>query len=134
MATITKKAGRVLPIFKGDYSPTVQCNPMDVFNYYDESWVCKKDCMGIEPSIENSEYWQPFGTGVHSKENAKTAKLYADEAKKYRDEASAITNIDIAATDKHGISKPDGSTIVINEEGVLSIPTISIDFINSLFS
>ena len=134
MATITKKAGRVLPIFKGDYSPTVQCNPMDVFNYYDESWVCKKDCMGIEPNIENSEYWQPFGTGIHSKKNAELAKSYADEAKKYRDEAQSVSNIDVATNEKLGNSKPDGESISIDVDGSLSVKAISEEFIRSLFA
>ena len=73
-------AGRVLILPKGDYDASVTYEFLDLVNHKSSSWLAKKSSQGIEPSDENSEFWQKFGSSV----------------------------------------TPDGVTIVIGENGVIS--------------
>ena len=83
-------AGRILMLLKGDWNYTTQYYMLDKVNHNNFSWVCKKDCIDIEPSDENVEYWQKDGSVVS-----------------------------MATTEIVGIVKPDGETITIDEDGTL---------------
>ena len=53
-----KVAGRILIMPKGTYDESVTYEMLDLVNHNGSSWLAKKTCVGIEPSIENDEYWQ----------------------------------------------------------------------------
>lgn len=55
-----------------------------------------------------------------SANSASAAKVSEDNARQYAQQASSIANIDVATVSRNGISRPDGSTIGINQFGVLS--------------
>ena len=55
-----------------------------------------------------------------SANSASAAKTSEDNARQYAEQASAIANIDVATVSRNGISRPDGSSIGINQFGVLS--------------
>ena len=50
-------AGRILLIPKGDWVNDTTYEMLDWVRHNETSWVCKKNCTGIEPSEENSENW-----------------------------------------------------------------------------
>lgn len=51
-------AGRILIIPKGDYDAETQYEMLDLVKHNGTSWLAKKESTGIEPTNENSEYWQ----------------------------------------------------------------------------
>ena len=51
-------AGRILSMPKGDYDSTATYEMLDLVKHNGTSWIAKKESIGIEPTIENSEYWQ----------------------------------------------------------------------------
>ena len=51
-------AGRILIMPKGDYDANSAYEKLDLVRHKGTSWIAKKDVTGIEPSAENSEYWQ----------------------------------------------------------------------------
>lgn len=55
-----------------------------------------------------------------SANSASAAKTSEDNARQYAAQASAVANIDVATVSKNGISRPDGTSIGINQFGVLS--------------
>lgn len=52
-------AGRILIMPRGAYSSTTVYAPLDLVLHNGESWLCKKDSRGVEPS-DNNEYWYRF--------------------------------------------------------------------------
>ena len=51
-------AGRILIIPKGDYDANSTYDNLDLVNHNGMSWLAKKTTKGIEPTEENTEYWQ----------------------------------------------------------------------------
>jgi hypothetical protein len=51
-------AGRILIIPKGDYDSTQTYEMLDLVKHNGTSWLAKKESTGIEPTVENAEYWQ----------------------------------------------------------------------------
>ena len=51
-------AGRILIMPKGDYDSTITYEMLDLVKHNGTSWLAKKESTGIEPTIENAEYWQ----------------------------------------------------------------------------
>jgi hypothetical protein len=51
-------AGRILIIPKGDYDFTATYEMLDLVKHNGTSWLAKKESTGIEPTVENAEYWQ----------------------------------------------------------------------------
>ena len=50
-------AGRILIMPKGAYDENETYEMLDLVNHNGVSWLAKKTCVGIEPSMEASEYW-----------------------------------------------------------------------------
>lgn len=50
-------AGRVLIIPKGEYVGTVSYRPLDLVSFNGGAWLCRQNCIAIEPSETASEYW-----------------------------------------------------------------------------
>lgn len=65
-----------------------------------------------------------------SANSASAAKTSEDNARQYAEQASAVANIDVATVSRNGISRPDGSSIAINQFGVLSAVGLT-DHINT---
>ena len=53
-----RTAGRILIMPKGDWSGEKEYEMLDLVFHNGTSWLAKKDSIGIEPSVENEEYWQ----------------------------------------------------------------------------
>ena len=51
-------AGRILIMPKGDYNAETEYEMLDLVKHNGTSWLAKKESIGIEPSNDNSEYWQ----------------------------------------------------------------------------
>lgn len=51
-------AGRILILPKGEYNSSTTYEMLDLVKHNGKSWLAKKTSVGIEPSTENSEYWQ----------------------------------------------------------------------------
>ena len=51
--------------------------------------------------------------------SASEAEQYRTEAKQYRDEAVAVAGVEFATTEKAGLVKPDGETILIDPDGTI---------------
>lgn len=51
-------AGRILILPKGDYDSTQTYEMLDLVKHNGTSWLAKKESTGIEPTVENAEYWQ----------------------------------------------------------------------------
>ena len=60
-------AGRVLLIPKGDWNANTTYTGLDWVRHNGAAWVCKNTCTNIEPTLENTNYWQMMardGDGV----------------------------------------------------------------------
>lgn len=108
-------AGRVGFVYKFDYDPTVQYEELDVVKFGMSLWTPKKETIGNQPpdqsqegqeEVEENEFWIMFLPGA----------LGSDYVKK--------TDIAIAPTEtepgKAGVVIPDGKTIQIDKNGMLS--------------
>ena len=51
-------AGRILIMPKGEYDSSITYEMLDLVKYNGTSWLAKKESVGIEPTNNNSEYWQ----------------------------------------------------------------------------
>lgn len=51
-------AGRILIIPRGDWNDASTYEMLDLVRHNGTSWLAKKEVVGIEPTIENNEYWQ----------------------------------------------------------------------------
>ena len=51
-------AGRILIMPKGDWNAEAEYGMLDLVKHNGTSWLAKKESIGIEPSNDNSEYWQ----------------------------------------------------------------------------
>lgn len=50
-------AGRILIMPKGDYNAETEYEMLDLVGHNGKVWLAKKTVVGIEPSINTSEYW-----------------------------------------------------------------------------
>ena len=50
-------AGRILIMPRGRYESTTSYAPLDMVLHNGNSWLCKQNATGVEPSDDNSEYW-----------------------------------------------------------------------------
>ena len=50
-------AGRILIMPKGKYNAETEYEMLDLVEHNNRAWIAKKDCVGIEPSDANKEYW-----------------------------------------------------------------------------
>lgn len=84
-------AGRVLIIPKGAWSNLETYEMLDLVSLDGVSYIGRKQSVGVNPSTDTQmQYWQPFGTAA-----------------------------EIATTEQAGLVMPDGSTITIDENGLI---------------
>ena len=55
---MSASAGRVLLIPKGEWNSTTEYSNLDIVHHNTSTWVCKKTCIGVEPSDAQTSYWQ----------------------------------------------------------------------------
>ena len=87
-------AGRIGFVLKGDYNPATTYEMLDVVHYGHNSYAAKQTTTGNLPT--NTTYWQPITDGEF------------------------ITATDYATASTAGLVKPDGSTMVVGSNGVIS--------------
>lgn len=97
--------GRVGLIPKGPWNVSTQYEVLDVVYYNNATYIAKKSTTGNVPS-NNSEFWQ-FACSMPPGDNF----IYTDSK---------------ATSSQLGIVKPDGTTITVNENGVLSVPQATV--------
>lgn len=86
-------AGRVLIIPKGTWSNLATYEMLDLVTAGDIAYIAKQASVGQDPTQDTSmTYWQPFGTAAK-----------------------------IATTSEPGLVMPDGTTITIDNTGLISI-------------
>lgn len=91
-----KIAGRVAMVPKEYYIHGREYKRLDTVRYQGGVYVAKKDNVNQDPTVDgDNEFWM-FMVGTAS--------------------------VDLATNEKPGISKPDGETINIDEEGTLTVP------------
>lgn len=84
-------AGRVLIIPKGAWSSLETYEMLDLVSLDGVSYIGRKQSVGVNPSTDaQMQYWQPFGTAA-----------------------------EIATTEQAGLVMPDGTTITIDENGLI---------------
>ena len=84
-------AGRVLIIPRGAWSNLETYEMLDIVSLDGVSYIGRKQSVGVNPSTDTQmQYWQPFGTAA-----------------------------EIATTEKAGLVMPDGTTITIDEDGLI---------------
>lgn len=54
----TQNLGRVGIVLKGTWGEQIEYTKLDLVSYDGNSWVAKKTSTGVEPTTENSEFWQ----------------------------------------------------------------------------
>lgn len=110
-----KKIGRVKYITKGQYDPTVTYTEMEVVLYEGSLWEPKKETTGNPPpdhqrnedgTPAENEFWQLFLPGA-----------LGDDYVKKTDLSKAPTE---TTAGKPGINFPDGKTIQVDENGMLT--------------
>ena len=92
-------AGRVGFLFKGNYDSQALYDFLDVVYYNGSSYVAKKNTIGNDPN-RNNEFWHIFAEGA--------------------DKGDFVLKSDFATIEEVGIVKPDGTTIIVSEDGTIS--------------
>ena len=85
-------AGRILIIAKGAWDSLTSYEQLDLVTRNDTAYLARQGSVGVDPATDTAmTYWQPFGTAVK-----------------------------IATTSVPGIVMPDGTTITIDETGLIT--------------
>ena len=119
--------GKIAPVFKSNYSQDTEYKKLDVVLYSMSLWLALQDTTGNAPPeitedtdftqpVKN-DYWQLYVPG---------AQIVGGNYVKVTDIAQAPTK---TSQGKLGISKPDGKTITIDEDGTMH--GASLDFIGT---
>ena len=105
--------GRILPIFKGEYSNSIKYNKLDIVLYNGNSFVSKIDNnIGIIPTDNN--YWQLVATGINDVDATIEISEVGTEAnvEASLDETTRelVFDFTIPATDGTGVLEVDGKS------------------------
>ena len=85
-------AGRILILAKGPWDNLTHYEMLDLVTYDNIAYIARQDSVGVNPSTDTSyTYWQPFGSAAQ-----------------------------IATTTTPGIVMPDGTTITVDNTGLIS--------------
>jgi hypothetical protein len=85
-------AGRILIIAKGAWDSLTSYEQLDLVTRNDTAYLARQGSVGVDPATDTAmTYWQPFGTAVK-----------------------------VATTSVPGIVMPDGTTITIDETGLIT--------------
>ena len=118
-------AGRVLLIPKGDWNANTTYTGLDWVRHNGAAWVCKNTCTNIEPTLENTNYWQLISkdgdsvTADTAMSNTSTNAVQNKVIKSYVD--NSIAGIDAilkySTKDEYDAAVandeiPDGATVI----------------------
>lgn len=85
-------AGRILILAKGPWDSLTHYDMLDLVTYDNIAYLARQESVGVNPSTDTSyTYWQPFGSAAQ-----------------------------IATTTTPGIVMPDGTTITVDNTGLIS--------------
>lgn len=113
-------AGRILILPQGDWNNTTMYNMLDLVSYNGITWLCKRQCVGITPSVEQAEYWQQFGSAAPIASTSVAGLVMPDGTTITIDSTTGAIAVPIAKTNGVGLVKPDGTSITIDANGVIS--------------
>ena len=97
-------AGRVLLMPKGEWNSTTTYTNLDIVHHGTQTWVCKKNCVGVEPSDSQTDYWQGMAKDATEQTATETTNglMSADDKTKLdgiTEGAEANVQSDWSATD-----------------------------------
>lgn len=113
-------AGRILILPQGDWNNSTMYNMLDLVSYNGITWLCKRQCVGITPSVEQAEYWQQFGSAAPIASTSVAGLVMPDGTTITIDSTTGAIAVPIARTNGVGLVKPDGTSITIDANGVIS--------------
>ena len=94
-------AGQIAIDPQGEYDASVTYPRLSCVRYLNGVYLAKQETTGHAPAVEDdNEYWMFMVKNVSG--------------------ADYVTRTDYATTDSAGVVKPDGITLTINENGILS--------------
>ena len=118
-------AGRVLLIPKGDWNANTTYTGLDWVRHNGAAWVRKNTCTNIEPTLENTNYWQMMArdgdnitadtamsdTSTNAVQN-KVIKSYVDNSIAGIDSILKYSTKDEYDTAVANNEIPDGATVI----------------------
>lgn len=113
-------AGRILILPQGTWDNATMYNMLDLVAYNGISWLCKRQCVGITPSVTATEYWQQFGSSAPIASTTVAGLVMPDGQTITINTTTGAIAVPTATAAGLGLVKPDGTSITIDANGVIS--------------
>lgn len=120
-------AGRVALVPKGQYDMTTTYKRLDVVKHEQSAYVARKGSVGAIPYPEDEEFWMLLVSGQDGvadkiKYDNESSGLTAEDVQSALDELAQdyVKKTDYAQPGIAGIVQPDGKTIKVGENGLLT--------------
>ena len=113
-------AGRILILPQGTWDNATMYNMLDLVAYNGISWLCKRQCVGITPSVTATEYWQQFGSSAPIASTTVAGLVMPDGQTITINTSTGAIAVPTATAAGLGLVKPDGTSITIDANGVIS--------------
>ena len=113
-------AGRILILPQGTWNNATMYNMLDLVAYNGVSWLCKRQCVGITPSVSATEYWQQFGSSAPIASTTVAGLVMPDGQTITINTTTGAIAVPTASVQGLGLVKPDGTSITIDANGVIS--------------
>ena len=113
-------AGRILILPQGTWNNATMYNMLDLVAYNGVSWLCKRQCVGITPSVTATEYWQQFGSSAPIASTTVAGLVMPDGQTITINTTTGAIAVPTATAAGLGLVKPDGTSITIDANGVIS--------------
>lgn len=113
-------AGRILILPQGTWDNATMYNMLDLVAYNGISWLCKRQCVGITPSVTATEYWQQFGSSAPIASTTVAGLVMPDGQTITINTTTGAIAVPTATAAALGLVKVDGTSITIDANGVIS--------------
>ena len=113
-------AGRILILPQGTWDNATMYNMLDLVAYNGISWLCKRQCVGITPSVSATEYWQQFGSSAPIASTTVAGLVMPDGQTITINTTTGAIAVPTATAAALGLVKVDGTSITIDANGVIS--------------
>ena len=113
-------AGRILILPQGTWDSATMYNMLDLVAYNGISWLCKRQCVGITPSVTATEYWQQFGSSAPIASTTVAGLVMPDGQTITINTTTGAIAVPTATAAALGLVKVDGTSITIDANGVIS--------------
>ena len=113
-------AGRILILPQGTWDNATMYNMLDLVAYNGISWLCKRQCVGITPSVTATEYWQQFGSSAPIASTTVAGLVMPDGQTITINTTTGAIAVPTATAAALGLVKVDGTSITIDQNGVIS--------------